>query len=603
MPEITEPITIIIPTRERSAKLRYALTSCLGEAWPGLRVLVCDNCSQDDTAEVVASFKDPRLGYVRTERRLSMSDNWEFALNQVQEGFVTIIGDDDAVLPGRIQYAAELLHETGAQALRPWMATYYWDCHPAGHLRGLTKDCGIFENRQWLEGTRILQELASTPDEHTRIIQTLPSVYHGIVHTRVVETIRKRDGRFLNTNCPDLYSAIVIAAEVPKFLLLSTAVTLNAMSGSSNGGSWVPKAADAKPREVDRFWQEGAMPFHERLVEPGESRSVESVVPIMTADQFLTARDRDKRVPPVDLKQVAAACLSHGARVREKPLHEAALKAARMIASRNGFTEWLEPKIQEGKFKEREPSRDPTHFDARIGGYTTLDLQPLGATDACTAARLIIEVVKLHHRQRDELAARPSLSGASRQSAPASPGSAGLAVDLVLEAIAPRLTGRVLDLTVSSARRSRVLSPPSLASDYLHGDAQMGPVDALLGFLLRPNKPLPVDLLKTLAPGGLAYFPCLALHHETDRELAEHWRPQEEGWEVKVHGLWNPDAAALFTLEHWWRVRGAGTVVRLGLAGLVKPLLKVLEIGARRQTTKWVSEGRGPLRILVVRRP
>ncbi|RYZ29021.1 MAG: glycosyltransferase, partial [Sphingobacteriales bacterium] len=76
--------TVVVPTRERADTLLHTLRTCVTQNYDNLTILVSDNCSQDTTEEVVRSFNDPRIQYVNTGKRLSMSHNWEFALSQVR---------------------------------------------------------------------------------------------------------------------------------------------------------------------------------------------------------------------------------------------------------------------------------------------------------------------------------------------------------------------------------------------------------------------------------------------------------------------------------------------------------------------------------------
>ena len=104
-------VCIIIPTRERAHTLKYTIKTCLNQEYRNLRVLVCDNYSSDNTKEVVSSFKDSRLDYINPGKRLSMSENWEFAMNNCHEDLVTIIGDDDGFLPNSIDQATTILEK------------------------------------------------------------------------------------------------------------------------------------------------------------------------------------------------------------------------------------------------------------------------------------------------------------------------------------------------------------------------------------------------------------------------------------------------------------------------------------------------------------
>ena len=112
------PFTVLIPTRERAGTLRAAIQSCLNQQVSNLRVVVSDNCSGDDTAAVVSGFTDQRLEYVNPGRRLSMSANFEFALEQFRDGYVMHLGDDDGLLPFALQrVSGNRIGSTPAQPL------------------------------------------------------------------------------------------------------------------------------------------------------------------------------------------------------------------------------------------------------------------------------------------------------------------------------------------------------------------------------------------------------------------------------------------------------------------------------------------------------
>jgi glycosyltransferase involved in cell wall biosynthesis len=112
--------TIIIPTRERCDTLAAALKTCVTQDYDNLEIIVSDNFSQDDTFEVVHSYRDKRIRYINTGQRVGMSTNWEFALSHVENGYVTLIGDDDGLLPGAVPKIAEIISTSGSPTVFAW---------------------------------------------------------------------------------------------------------------------------------------------------------------------------------------------------------------------------------------------------------------------------------------------------------------------------------------------------------------------------------------------------------------------------------------------------------------------------------------------------
>src|ERR1700704_4895381 len=119
-------ISIVIPTRERCHTLGATIQTCLDQDYDDCEIIVSDNFSQDETRTVVAAFRDSRMRYINTERRLSMSHNWEFALNHVRSDYVTYVGDDDALLPGALPALASIIQDTNTSAITWKWASYFW---------------------------------------------------------------------------------------------------------------------------------------------------------------------------------------------------------------------------------------------------------------------------------------------------------------------------------------------------------------------------------------------------------------------------------------------------------------------------------------------
>jgi glycosyltransferase involved in cell wall biosynthesis len=130
--------TVIVPTRERSDTLVHCLRTLVTQDYGNAVFIVSDNFSQDNTKEVVESFKDPRILYINTGKRISMSHNWEHALSHVNSGWVMFIGDDDGLLPEALTTLNKVILESKCQALTTESCIFKWPGHflswPKGEL-------------------------------------------------------------------------------------------------------------------------------------------------------------------------------------------------------------------------------------------------------------------------------------------------------------------------------------------------------------------------------------------------------------------------------------------------------------------------------------
>lgn len=95
-------VTIAIPTYNRSELLKTSLESALAQDYLDYQVLVLDNASDDDTEAVVRSFADSRITYVRNETNIGIFGNWQRTVELNTSPYLSILSDDDVLLPNFI---------------------------------------------------------------------------------------------------------------------------------------------------------------------------------------------------------------------------------------------------------------------------------------------------------------------------------------------------------------------------------------------------------------------------------------------------------------------------------------------------------------------
>jgi glycosyltransferase involved in cell wall biosynthesis len=102
-------VTVGIPTYNRSALLREALESVLAQTYSQFRLVISDNASTDDTADVVASYSDARLEYVRADRNIGMLGNFNRLIELADTDFLMLLADDDCIYPDYLRSVVHVL--------------------------------------------------------------------------------------------------------------------------------------------------------------------------------------------------------------------------------------------------------------------------------------------------------------------------------------------------------------------------------------------------------------------------------------------------------------------------------------------------------------
>lgn len=93
------PITIAIPTYNRSQYLKEAIKSVISQTFEDFELIIIDNDSSDDTKKVVMSFVDRRIKYYKNKRNIGMINNWNKCIRLARSKYILILGDDDKLYP------------------------------------------------------------------------------------------------------------------------------------------------------------------------------------------------------------------------------------------------------------------------------------------------------------------------------------------------------------------------------------------------------------------------------------------------------------------------------------------------------------------------
>jgi len=105
----TAPIvSVCVPAYNHGRFVGAAIESALAQTMTDLEVVVSDNCSADETAQVVTALarKDPRVRYEPSPRHMSMGENFNRCLELARGEYVKFLCADDLLEP---QCVARLL--------------------------------------------------------------------------------------------------------------------------------------------------------------------------------------------------------------------------------------------------------------------------------------------------------------------------------------------------------------------------------------------------------------------------------------------------------------------------------------------------------------
>ncbi len=88
-------VSVILPTYNRAKTLARAMQSVLAQSYTNLELIVVDDCSTDNTSEIVATFRDPRVLYLPSRERLGVSRARNLGIRHARGNFIAFQDSDD----------------------------------------------------------------------------------------------------------------------------------------------------------------------------------------------------------------------------------------------------------------------------------------------------------------------------------------------------------------------------------------------------------------------------------------------------------------------------------------------------------------------------
>jgi glycosyltransferase involved in cell wall biosynthesis len=246
-PAMDTRFSVLIPARDRPETLRHTLATVLAQDGDDYEVVVADNCSGPAVRRVIEEFASPRLRHSRSEEILPMAANWERGLALCGGEYVTVVGDDDALVPSALAALRKLVATTPAELIT-WRAHVYW-----------WPDTIVPWNRNRLYvnlggSARLVKSRSSLEAFYRGSLgfELVPTIYTSFFHRRLIDEARRRHGGFFVPidAAPDVSSGILGMHLAERFAVSGRPLSIRGNSGRSNGTAQWARSLGTAQREI-----------------------------------------------------------------------------------------------------------------------------------------------------------------------------------------------------------------------------------------------------------------------------------------------------------------------------------------------------------------
>jgi len=195
--------SVVIPTYNRAGLLQYALQGALEQTFDDYEIIVSDNCSTDNTRQVVADLDSKRVCYLKPEKHMNLADHWDFAVRHAKGRYIMMLGDDDCMTPNMLGTLSPLAQSGKANLVSYAVGRYY---HPNYFKPALRNQLQIKPFTGQLLEIDALEELKRWHFLRNYFVPP-PS---ALISHKIIETVTVRAGRFFFNPYPDYCASAMV---------------------------------------------------------------------------------------------------------------------------------------------------------------------------------------------------------------------------------------------------------------------------------------------------------------------------------------------------------------------------------------------------------
>lgn len=96
-------VSIIIPTFNRANYLKRSIKSCISQSYRNIEIIIIDDCSSDNTKNVVKNIDDSRIKYFRNSKNRGAPYSRNKGIKLSKGKYINFLDDDDILYAKKIE--------------------------------------------------------------------------------------------------------------------------------------------------------------------------------------------------------------------------------------------------------------------------------------------------------------------------------------------------------------------------------------------------------------------------------------------------------------------------------------------------------------------
>lgn len=108
-----ELVSIIMPSYNTAGFIRESIDSVLSQTYTNWELIIVDDCSTDNTDEVVAEYSDERIRYLKNEKNSGAAVSRNYALREARGKWIAFLDSDDLWSSDKLEKQIDFMEKNG----------------------------------------------------------------------------------------------------------------------------------------------------------------------------------------------------------------------------------------------------------------------------------------------------------------------------------------------------------------------------------------------------------------------------------------------------------------------------------------------------------
>lgn len=157
-------LSVVMPCYNEEKSIDGALKCILGQTFSNFELIVVDDCSTDKTSEIIKSYEDSRIIYIRNEKNMGVASS-------INRGLVNAQG----------KYVARMDADDSCDVTRFEKQVTYMEGHPNCVLCGTFAD--VFDGTM----TKTYAQISDNNKLKNALVRNNPFVHSSVVFKRIID--------------------------------------------------------------------------------------------------------------------------------------------------------------------------------------------------------------------------------------------------------------------------------------------------------------------------------------------------------------------------------------------------------------------------------